>query len=71
MDPRDWGRIPQGALVLFLLLRLPVLARAESAAGLVGRILGLILGSIVVIGLLRLFVVSIQGQRSSDDSAAT
>lgn len=71
LDPRNWGRVAQGALILLILLRVPSLMPVESTAGLVGGVIGLLLGGILVVGLVRALFVSTQGSNDDDDSATT
>lgn len=70
MNPRNWGRIPQLALVVLIALRSPTLLTFETPVGIFGGVLGLVFGGVVAIGLLRLLVVTIRG-RGDKDVAAT
>ena len=70
MDPREWGRIAQAVLVLWILLRAPALIPVESTAELVGGVMGILLGAILFVGLPRALIVYI-GNRGDDGDLTT
>jgi len=70
MDPREWGRIAQGVLILWILLTLPRIVPVESTAELLGSVVGLLVGAILFVGLPRALIVYI-GNRGDDGNSTT
>lgn len=52
-DPREWGRLAQGLAAVWAVLQLPRLAAIDTAAGLLGGLLGATFGVMFFGGLIR------------------
>ena len=69
-DPREWGRLAQGAAVVWFLLRMPYLAQTDTPASLAGGIFGSIFGIIILGGLIRAALLYAADTVRSDGSEA-